>query len=411
MFKTISIPNHFLSIQSLAALSQWVDIFLIFSIPAFLWGSSPKEIALIASLFGIPSLFLGPFIGAYIDRSDPMRLMLAGSLIRTLLTLIIMFSPNFTFFATLVLLKGLANTLYWPASTVVANHIIKENERSHYFSSQSVIEQFLKIITPLLIGGLILFISSTIVFLVSATATLACFFFLQQLRNRTVINHTGKQRTVTSLLNDLSSGFALFSRLNTNLLMSIVVSVGMSLSLALYDPHLAAFFNREGFAVGMFSLAVSSTAIGAAAGGLMVRFLLSEAGAFVLMRIGTSVFFLSLCIVSSIIVIDMAWFNQGTIALIWFINGLGYELFIIGAILNLQNLCPQSLIGRLSTSVRSVQMLCVVTGPILGAWLINHIHHKLPFLIACLCTLLLSLLILLWNDKKAAANAQALATH
>jgi hypothetical protein len=79
----------------------------------------------------------------------------------------------------------------------------------------------------------------------------------------------------------------------------------------------------------------------------------------------------------------------GALVFIWLMNGLGYELFLIGSGVNLQNLCPRSMLGRISTSARSLQMLAVVTGPSLGAWLINTQTRSAPFVVAAVFAWLL----------------------
>jgi len=163
--------TRLLTVQTLAGFAQWIDVFLIFSVPAFLWQSSPGQIALLASLFGIPSLFVGPLVGAFLDRTDPRKALYFGILARTLLTIAIAFASDYWSFATLVLFKGFANVCYWPAGSIVTNILVRTGERVRYYSSLSVFDQGAKVATPLIAGTLTLLINSQLIFLVSACAT------------------------------------------------------------------------------------------------------------------------------------------------------------------------------------------------------------------------------------------------
>ncbi len=64
VFSSISNPGKLLIIQTLSGFSLWIDIFLIFLIPSFVWGSTPLQIAIISAVLTIPSLILGPIMGA-----------------------------------------------------------------------------------------------------------------------------------------------------------------------------------------------------------------------------------------------------------------------------------------------------------------------------------------------------------
>jgi MFS family permease len=371
---------YLLTIQTLAGLAQWIDIFLIFTVPSFLWKSSPAEIAFLASCFALPGLFFGPLIGALLDRVNPRKMMMIGALARTTLTLMIAFAPAFPSFTCLVLLKGLANLLYWPASTVVTNQVISEVQRVKYFSSQSALDQLSKIGTPLLAGILALATTAQLTFLVSAMLMLACATMLVFIGDTT--SQPTQKRSINGILQDLLEGFRAIKSLHKNLLASISLSIGLSLGLAIYDPHLAAFLSARGFDVGVFSMLVSATGAGAVAGASLVRIRLNAASPVTLMRIGIATF--TLAISGTAIMLSLASELLGPVTLIflWFLNGMGYEVFVIGSSVNLQNLCPPALLGRISTSVRSLQMSTIVFGPSIGAWLVTSYSRDAPFIIA-----------------------------
>lgn len=401
-----TLVRRLLVVQTIAGLAQWLDVFLIFSIPSFLWKSSPTEIALLASFFGLPSLFFGPIVGAYLDRTDPRKTMMAGALARTILTLFIAFTHSFPSFALLVLLKGLANLLYWPSSSIVTNHVVREAARVKYFSSLSVLDQITKIATPLLAGAVTLAINSQLTFLISAGATLICAALLPRLNVAVEFTPLEQRRSVEGLLKDLFQGLRSIRTLPPRLLLSVALGIGMSLTLAIYDPHLAAYLGSNGFDASVFSMVLSATAVGAVVGAALIRFAFNEASPLALIRAGVAAFTTALLTMAILVSVTPGLLGCGTLVLMWFLNGLGYEVFIVGCSVNMQNLCPPALLGRMNTSVRSLQMTTVVLGPSLGAWLITAQSRATPFVAsAAFALLLLGIVIIFGYTPERAARA------
>lgn len=359
--------SRLLCLQALAGLAQWIDIFLIFSVPAFLWRSSPSEIAFLAACFGVPSLVLGPFIGAFLDHSDPRKAMALGIHARSILSALIAFAPGYGAFCALVFLKGLANQCYWPSTFILTNHVVGEDERTRYFSSLSVCDQVSKIATPLVAGVLGLIAGSQLTFLASAALTFVGSSLLPGLFSNLDIERRPR-RIVREIRSELLSGFRAMAALDRRLIATIALAVGMSLTLALYDPHVASFLKHSGFDAQAFSLVVAGTAGGAVMGALLVRLGLTRWTPAQLIRSGIVVFAIS---TTGIAVAAISSKGQGVSVYValWAVNGMGYELFLIGLGVSMQNLCPRDLLGRVSSSTRSLQMLAVVAGPSIGAWL------------------------------------------
>ena len=403
--------KKFLTIQILTGFAQWIDIFLIFSIPSFVWRSPPTEIALIAACFGFPSLILGPFIGVLVDRIDPRKMAFAGAIARSLLSIAIAFAPTSMIFAAFVLLKGLANLLYWPATSVLTNHVVTPSNRMRFFSNLSAFDQLTKTFTPLLAGLLVVFIGSQEIFIFSAGITLLCAFLLNTLAISTISNEEKQVRAAQSILSDLLFGFRSFKSLPLNLIASLLLGIGISFALAIYDPHLAAFLESYRFDSTAFSIILSSTAAGAVAGASFVRFVLPQASPIGLMRWGVFLFSSAVTGVVAAFEFFQAISGISLLSALWFINGMGYELFLIGSRVNTQALCPRNLLGRISTSTRSIQMLAIITAPSIGAALISSYTRLAPFTTAAIIALMLfvfSITALSFSKEKSSLEANFL---
>jgi hypothetical protein len=303
---------------------------------------------------------------------------------------------SFSLFATLVLLKGLSNLLYWPSGSIVANQIVGADKRVGFYSNLSALDQLTKISTPVVAGAIALALPMQWLFLLSALSTGVGAILIWQLPVN-VPRSNEEPRTFVGLFCDLLAGFGSMRELPNNLKIGIVVAISMSLTLAIYDPHLAAFFSSLNFPATVYSAVVSSTAVGAFAGATFVRLIWKNAEPIDLIKSGVALFCLAVLSVSCLIHFHPEWLSVQALALIWFFNGLGYELFAIGSNVLTQNLCPQALLGRISTSMRSLQLTAVVLGPVLGAWFIEQHGRAAPFASASMIALALVLVAAAWR--------------
>jgi MFS family permease len=323
--------------------------------------------------------------------------MIFGALARTVLTLLIAFAAWFPAFAMLVFFKGIANLLYWPASSILTNQVVRDEQRVKYFSSLSLMDQITKIGTPLLAGALTFIVSSQLLFLVSAGATLVCAVMLQRLNVAVALTPPLEKRSVAGLFSDLFQGLRAIGSLPPMLLLSIALGVGMSLALAIYDPHLAAFIDSKGFDASVFSIAIAATGVGAVVGAASIRFAFSDARPMTLIWVGVAVFTVAIGSTAIVVALAPELLGRSTLASAWFLNGLGYTVFTVGCSVNMQNLCPSTLLGRVNTSARSLQMTAVVLGPSVGAWLINTYSRSMPFMVSAAITLFLSVIVIIFG--------------
>lgn len=157
-------------VQALSSLALWLDIFLIFTVPVYLWSISPSSVALLAFCLGAPMLLLGPIVGTLIDRLDVRKTLLFGVLLRIASTAALAYSPSFDVFLVLVILKGMSNLIYFPSITIAVRTLVSREEHKSFFSCTSLFDQISKITVPLLAG-----------LLTMVLPTQDGFFFLPQL--------------------------------------------------------------------------------------------------------------------------------------------------------------------------------------------------------------------------------------
>ncbi len=368
-------------VQALSSLSLWLDIFLIFTVPVYLWHASPSSIALLAFCLGAPMLFLGPIVGTLIDRHDVRKTLVLGTLLRTLSTVALALSPDLQSFLFFVLFKGVSNLFYFPSMAIMVRQLICSEERKSFFSYVSIFDQSSKIFAPLLAGLLTLVLSPKDLFFLSAAAVLLT---LPPLRFICLIFQTQMNDCSTntlSLYRDIARGLSIFNALPFQLRIGFLYSLLTSLALGIYDPHLASFLAYEGLPPVNFSVIVSATAGGAISAALLMKFTLSNVDEILLRSHALAIFSAALILTAALVFFQIPG-RAYLYPFVWFVNGFSYEMLIISSNIILQQLCPPENIGRVSMSFRSIQMLCIIIGPSLGTLLIIAGGRPAPFVLA-----------------------------
>ncbi|MCF5141608.1 MFS transporter [Pseudomonas sp. WS 5532] len=378
MMKTSS---KLICVQALSSLSLWLDIFLIFTIPVYLWHASPSSIALLAFCLGAPMLFLGPIVGTLIDRHDARKTLAFGALVRTLSTLALAVSPDLKIFLLFVILKGVSNLFYFPSITIMVRQLIVADERKSFFSYISVFDQSTKILAPLLAGILTIILSPKDLFFLSAAAVLLTFPLLRSICRVFQPKIIDASTNPLPLYRDIARGIAIFNTLPFQLRIGFLYSLLTSLALGIYDPHLASFLAYEGLPSVNFSVIVSATAAGAIGAALLVKFKFSHIDELLLRTHALVVFSAALILTATLVFFQVPG-RAYIYPLAWFLNGFGYETLIISSNIILQQLCPPDTIGRVSMSFRSVQILCVIIGPSLGTLIIIAGGRPAPFIVS-----------------------------
>lgn len=396
--------SKIICVQALSSFSLWLDIFLIFTVPVYLWHASPSSIAFLAFCLGAPMLFLGPIIGSLIDRYDVRKTLVSGASLRILSTLGLAVSPDLKSFFLFVIFKGMSTLFYLPSITILVRQLIHADEHKSFFSHVSLFDQSSKILAPLLAGVLTAVLSPKDLFFFSATAVLLTFPLLRSicLSLRTQIKASSIKALPLYL--DIIRGLSIFNALPFQLRIGFLYSLLTSLALGIYDPHLASFLAYEGLHPVNFSIIVSATAGGAISAALMMKFKLRNFDE-ILLRSGALLIFSTALTLTAILVFFQTPGRAYFYPMVWFLNGFGYETLIISSNIILQQLCPTENIGRISLSFRSIQILCVITGPSLGTMLIIAGGRPAPFIVAAgmaFLTASASVMVYLYLQKKQA---------
>lgn len=360
-----------------SSVSIWMDFILIFSTLSFSFQATPFTIGVATALYGFPGLILGPWIGAAADRYSPALVLLlsasAGSIISFLFCGAI--TGTIQLFIAIIFLKGISNLGAFPAEQIIINRLLSDNQMIFTTRLFNLIDQLSKIFAPLLGGVCVQFMHSKNSFILSAL--LGVIVSICAISIGQVIGWKEKSSSSFRWKPDFKTVVILL-RKDIKLAVSLFLVVMLSLTLGLYDSMLVSLLKEKGLPVGSFGIIVSCTAVGAIICTVVLKSLLKVINELSMMFIFLYGFS------STIIAAGLAAFIFDHLILfplciLWIINGFCYSGVSMGYIISLQRSCPQSLLGTISSSGRSLQLGALILGPIVGSLIAKIISIPLTF--------------------------------
>lgn len=367
-----------LAMHTISATIVWLDFTLIFSLLAHQWHATPATMGLTSALYGLPALVLGPLVGRMIDCHNPYAALYCSHIVRGTTSLALVLAPSLAIFILMVFLKGLGNLGAMPAEQVLVRTLLDNEQRISNTALMTMIDQSVKVGTPLLAALLAQGFRSDTSFIFSALLSAISLALLPILKAS--MDHLpfdpasrpqkGRRNALAALLQQDASFRHAFR--------AILI---LSVALGLYDPLLALLLHKQGFPAGTFGTIVSCTALGAIIGAMSFRRARSLLGdlqliAFALAGFGTTVAFPGLLMLAN------RSLSLPLMLFMWGMNGAFYSLVAMSFAIILQARCTANLIGTISSSARSAQLLALVLGPLAGAALARFLSLELVFVLS-----------------------------
>lgn len=369
--------------QIVGGASIWLDAFLVFLVPVYAWNAEPGQVALIAVCLGLAPLIAGPLVGRWVDRHALAPTLWLGLVIRLAATAGLALAGSVEVFLGWVVMKGLGNSLYFSTFAVVSNRLVDATSRLRYYSNFSIADQTCKLAVPSLAGLMMLWWPAQTLFWISVALLLATVPPVYAIQGW--LSKSGHNLPSSTLVPPASN-----PTLSPALLSTCCIGVVLSLTLAIYDPHLASYIHAIGQPPLLFSALVTATAAGALLGAMWTRTLGRQQPPARLRCHGAGAFAMSIALAASVI---QGWqLNYASAIALWLLNGFGYELMIISSAVLLQNQAPPGRIATITTTLRSLQLLAMMVAPSVGALLIQHVGRVAPVIAATLCAVPLAVL-------------------
>ncbi|MBW8078744.1 MAG: MFS transporter [Gallionella sp.] len=349
--------------RCISCIILWMDFTLVFSIMAFDRGSATTTIGLAAALYGVPGLFLGPWIGALADRVSPIGALAVSYLLRAGASVGIIFSASPAAMLVMVFLQGMSNLGAMPAEQILVKRLLRRDQMILNIQLVTVIDQSAKIGAPI-VGGLIAqSLGPSVGFWISAGLVVPALGCLRLLRG---IAPDGGRRHGSSPRHGAGGGqIVRLLRTDGMYRLAFAAMLTQTAVLALYDPLLALFLKGLGCGPAVFGQIVSATALGGIGGAMAFQLVSNRVGRrmalFSLTGFGVSVFVPGI----------LAWLGirvpVASLLGLWVLNGLCYGVTAMHFGVTQQLRCPAETIGAVASTARSAQLAALVAGPVLGA--------------------------------------------
>lgn len=356
--------SYLCGIRTSSSVTLWVDFILIFTVLTFGFDASPMTLGYAAALYGLPSLLLGPFLGSLADHTNPFKYLIFSFTIRFFIACLLFGATTESYFLIFACMKGISNLGSSAAEIILTRRLLTNKDLVDNTSLITVIDQFIKVLSPLAAGVIATITDKAYGFLISAAFSLLGIFcvIMLLLCNREKKIHQVENR---SLGNFQALRILLQSGPSTRLF--FICALIQSAVLGCYDSLLSLFVKEIGFEAYVFGTIVSATALGGILAGLCFKLVYPSRIYFCstlsLFTFGLMVTIAGLLQKSEPTLVLLA------LIFLFFVAGFTYGLTSLGFGVSLQKYCPISNLGTVSATARSLTLLFMIVGPIFGSWL------------------------------------------
>ena len=184
------------------------------------------KIGLILTIAGIPTLIIGPFAGAWIDRIPRKRIIIFTDFVKGLIVgcfTYLCYSGNLTLYHIYfgVFLTAIANCFAIPAMGAIVPEIVDEKDLTRANSVYQMTASVLGVIGPALGGLLVSKLGVPLIFLMNA----ASFFFAAAVKGFLKIRWSNPTKQSSTILMDLQTGISYIRQQKAILAMVLISSV------------------------------------------------------------------------------------------------------------------------------------------------------------------------------------------
>ncbi|MFK0376916.1 MFS transporter [Pandoraea sp. NPDC090278] len=363
--------SRLLASRAVGASILWIDFTLIFESLAFRWDADAVVIGLAMTFYGVPGVLAGPWIGAFVDRHCPWVMLRWSYVIRAVAAIALLLAPTLQLFLICVAMKGLANLIPGPAEQQLFRRLLSNDALAGNASKVTLIDQVAKLVAPLIAAMLAAWHLPG--FAVSAALGLAGVVLLPGREVSTKqVRANVHRRPVWAVFHTVLRDHPLLRRVFT-------ITLCQAFVLGFYDALLALFLKARGYPDGTFGSIVGCTAAGAIIGSLAFKSAIKRCSPTTLLTVSSILFGLTVLTPAAMV------FAQTEVPVfamlsLWIGNGFGYGLGVMLVMLMFQQYCPREVLGTVTSTGRSLQLLLMIVAPLLGGALSNVTSIEFVFL-------------------------------
>ncbi|WP_336774311.1 MFS transporter [Paenibacillus sp. MMO-58] len=363
----------------LSAFGDYFDFMAVTILLGFIWKEDAMTIAMLPLCFAVPGIAFSQLAGILADRWNKRNLMIATDLLRSGLTVMLIFAPNAGVLLGLIAIRSTARVFHFPAQQSMTRAVVEPDQLLQATSINGAVFQLSKILGPLLGASAASAFSPSVSMAVNAVCYVVSAFLLLLVpamdgrRVPVAASVTGKKG---SLRGEWRDGWRLLWHSRT-LRMSLLFSLIGLAGIQMIDAQFAVLF-REIAPEQPDLMGWLVTAIGA--GGLASVTWLRRYQEFTrygwLLGGGVALIGLMFAAAGAFRQDSTLWL----MLLVFFIGGIGTGFTSSGMNYILQKETPPEAVGRVSGIFDSLSSVIFVIAPLSGGALIGLMGASRTFL-------------------------------
>ena len=364
--------------ETISSLGSSITQFALPLAAAQTLNATPTQMGWLSALAWLPMLFLGLFVGAWVDQRRRRPILIWSDSLRAILLMLIPAAAwlgwlTMPLLFAVTLIQGLLNVFFlvaYPAylpSLVAHEHIAASNAKLQLSESAS------QVVGPSLAGLLTQAITAPFAIALDAVSyaiSALCFSLIhtpELLPIERIANPDQSQSALLKVKNDIIDGLHFLLRhklLRIMLVFGILANVSGGITYAI----LVLFVTRElGLNAVQFGIVMSAAGPGSIIGALISVRLVKRFGVAPTMLVGIIMSSLSSFVFP--LLNGSALIVMGVMMSAEFIFGVGSTLWGVNVMSMRQMVTPSELLGRVTASMRTLIIGALPIGAIVGGWL------------------------------------------
>lgn len=329
-------------------------------------GSNTVSVGEVMLLGTLPAALLSPIAGAYVDRWDRKRTMIAADLVRALLVALLPSSGSLTSIYLITFVVAAASQFFEPAKSAIIPQLVTDKELTAANALTSFTFQLAKALGPALAGILIVGAGVSAAFYLNALSFLLSALLLGLLRTGGTAVSSPKS-SLRQVGQEMVDGLAFMCR--ERLVLSLTVLMVVATLGAGASPVMILPFAERVLRVNMdwYGLIVGTMGIGMILGSVLIGVSGRRIGDLTLLRGGLMVTGVAYLAFANLPFLPLTF-------LLRLLIGVGWIAFSIASTTALQRAVPDALLGRVFASYLAAMRLATA----LSMWIMGIAAAVLP---------------------------------
>lgn len=347
-----------------ADFADWLDFVAIGALLAFVWDAEPFVFALLAVSMGLPYLLVGPFAGVFVDRADTRIVMIWSNIGRAIVTASFFVAPNWFILLALIVTRSSIDTFFTPSKQAAIQALTATENRARANGLSHAINQSSKIVAPAVGGGLLIWLTPQLVFLLNAGVSIMAALLLLRLRPLTAAKGNESLKAV-GMLETLKQGL---DEIRTKIVLRSAIGMMAAgyFAMFFYDTLIAPLTRDLGYTQTHLGLSLAAVGAGGVLGAVLLSLAKEMKRPFVAIALGSLVSGVTVICLGAAEMMNLE-IEVAVFIAAFGVLGMSSAFSVVPFRTIVQNSVSGSSIGRITALSEATNTAALLTAPFIGA--------------------------------------------